>query len=117
MKTKLLTLLTLGLILMLLAIDRDLEDGGAGDGLTNVQEYELGTDPNDSDSDDDTLQDGDEVAGAGARPATDPTDPDTDDDGLEDGAETNTGSYVNAADTGTDPTVVDSDSDGLRDGV
>jgi len=95
----------------------DLENGGAGDGLTNLQEYEIGTNPNDPDTDDDTLQDGDEVIGAGLRPATDPNDSDSDDDGLSDGVETNTGVYLSAADTGTDPTAVDSDGDGLKDGV
>ena len=41
----------------------DLEHGGAGDGLTNLQEYQYGTDPNDPDSDDDTLEDA-KVTGA-----------------------------------------------------
>ena len=49
--------------------DEDLENGGAGDGLTNLQEFENGTDPNDPDTDNDTLEDGDEVAGAGSRPS------------------------------------------------
>ena len=44
-------------------------------------------------------------------------DPDTDDDGLVDGVETNTGTFVSAADTGTDPHVADTDSDGLSDGA
>lgn len=87
------------------------------DGLTNLEEYQLGTDPNNPDTDGDTLQDGDEVAGAGSRPPTDPTNSDTDDDGLNDGVESNTGVFVNASDTGTDPTLVDTDADGLRDGV
>jgi len=95
----------------------DLEKGGTGDGLTNMQEYQLGTDPNDPDSDGDGLEDGPEVAGADARPPTDPTDDDTDDDGLEDGVESNTGAWVDASDTGTDPTAADSDRDGLGDGV
>lgn len=95
----------------------DLENGGAGDGLTNLQEYEIGTNPNDPDTDDDTLEDGDEVTGAGLRPATDPNDSDTDGDKLSDGAETNTGVYVSVADTGTNPTAVDSDGDALHDGV
>jgi len=94
----------------------DLENGGAGDGLTNLQEYEIGTNPNDPDTDDDTLGDEDEVAGAGLRPATSPTDSDTDGDGLDDGVETNTGIYISVTDTGTDPTVTDSDGDGLKDG-
>ena len=87
------------------------------DGLTNLQEYQFGTNPNDSDTDDDTLQDGDEVAGAGSRPPTDPAEPDTDGDTLGDLVETNTGTFVGAADTGTDPTAADTDSDGLDDRV
>jgi len=87
------------------------------DGLSNMQEYELGTNPNDPDSDKDTLKDGAEVTGAGVRPATDPADDDTDKDGLKDGVESSTGIWVNAANTGTNPTVVDTDRDGLRDGI
>jgi hypothetical protein len=93
------------------------EDDAEGDGLTNLEEYLAGTNPTLADSDGDTLDDGDEVAGAGARPATDPTESDTDGDGLSDGVESNTGTFVNAADTGTDPTNTDSDSDALKDGV
>ncbi|MEJ6700343.1 MAG: M60 family peptidase N-terminal accessory domain-containing protein [Akkermansiaceae bacterium] len=96
-----------------LAPDNDEE----GDGLTNLEEYLAGTNPTLADSDGDTLNDGDEVAGAGVRPATDPTEADTDGDGLSDGIESNTGTYVNAADTGTDPTNTDTDSDALSDGV
>ena len=33
-----------------------------GDGLTNLQEYQVGTDPNDADTDNDGVSDGDEVA-------------------------------------------------------
>ncbi|NNC87705.1 MAG: hypothetical protein HKN82_04505 [Akkermansiaceae bacterium] len=95
----------------------DLENGGAGDGLTNAQEFQFGTDPNDPDSDGDTLEDGPEIAGAGLRPPTDPLDPDTDGDGLDDNHETNTGSWVSATDTGTDPTDPDKDNDGLKDGA
>ncbi|NNC90302.1 MAG: hypothetical protein HKN82_17735, partial [Akkermansiaceae bacterium] len=95
----------------------DLEHGGAGDGLTNLQEYEHGTDPNNPDSDGDGLEDGPEVAGAGSRPPTDPALPDTDEDGLDDDLETNTGTWVSAADTGTDPTDPDTDADALGDGV
>ncbi|NNC87503.1 MAG: hypothetical protein HKN82_03465 [Akkermansiaceae bacterium] len=95
----------------------DLEHGGAGDGLTNLQEYLNGTDPNDPDTDGDTLEDGPEVAGAGSRPPTDPTTGDTDGDTLGDLAETNTGSWIGAADTGTDPTDPDTDRDALTDTV
>ena len=59
------------------------------DGLSNMQEFEKGTDP--------TLAD-------------------TDNDGLSDLAETNTGTYVNPDETGTDPLNPDTDGDGLKDG-
>jgi hypothetical protein len=63
----------------------------------------LGTDPNDTDSDDDGLDDLQEVL-----TGTDPTDPDTDGDGLDDGDEVNT--------HGTSPVLADTDGDGLDDG-
>lgn len=47
---------------------------------------------------------------------TDPTKTDTDGDGLADGVETNTGTFVSAADTGTDPLKSDTDADGRTDG-
>ena len=47
----------------------------------------------------------------------DPNSVDTDGDGLPDSVETNTGTYVDATNTGTDPNVADSDSDGIADGV
>jgi hypothetical protein len=81
-------------------IDTDSDD----DGLTDGEEIALGTDPFDSDTDDDGLSDGDEVNVHG----TDPLDPDTDDDGLSDGDEVNV--------HGTDPLDPDTDDDGLSDG-
>ncbi|MBL6828794.1 MAG: hypothetical protein ISQ74_02745 [Puniceicoccaceae bacterium] len=42
---------------------------------------------------------------------------DTDGDGLADGVETNTGTFLDAANTGTDPNDPDTDDDGLVDGV
>jgi hypothetical protein len=53
------------------------------DGLTNAGELVLGTDPQDPDTDDDSLLDADEVGFA----HTDPLDPDTDDGGRSDGLE------------------------------
>ena len=61
------------------SFDTDSDDDGLADG----EEIALGTDPFDPDSDDDGLNDGDEVDILG----TDPLDPDTDDDGLNDGDE------------------------------
>lgn len=65
--------------------------GGAGkckvdadaDGLTDLQEDFLGTNPNDADSDDDGLTDGDEVFVH----RTNPLNSDTDSDGVSDGVE------------------------------
>ena len=76
-----------------------------GDGITNELEEQLGTDPYDPDSDDDGLNDGDEVNVHG----TDPLDSDSDDDGLNDGDEVNV--------HGTDPLNADSDGDLLDDGT
>ncbi|RMG16139.1 MAG: hypothetical protein D6729_11380 [Deltaproteobacteria bacterium] len=88
------------------------------DGLRDDVEALLGTDPNDPDSDDDGLSDGEELA-AGDPAAydpgvdTDPMDADTDDDGVGDGEERVAGAdgYV------TDPLDPDTDGDGLPDGV
>ncbi|UCG16286.1 MAG: hypothetical protein JSV19_13430 [Phycisphaerales bacterium] len=73
------------------------------DGLTNLEEFENGTDPLDPDSDDDGLSDGDEVNVHG----TEPDNPDTDGDGLPDGQEII---------VGTDPLDPDHDDDGMPDG-
>ncbi len=74
-----------------------------GDGLTDDEEAELGTDPEVADTDGDGLDDGAEVNDYG----TDPTTDDTDGDGLTDGDE---------IDAGTDPLAEDSDGDGFSDG-
>ncbi len=86
------------------------------DGLTNLQEYQRGTLPLDSDTDNDTLLDGPELSGVGSRPATSPTDADSDNDTIDDGAESNTGIWVSLTNRGTNPTKSDTDSDGLNDG-
>jgi hypothetical protein len=57
------------------------------DGLTNLQEYQLGTDPHNADTDGDGLIDGQEVARG-----TNPLIWDTDGDGISDGLEVTTGS-------------------------
>lgn len=74
------------------------------DGLTNSQEREYGTDPNDPDTDNDGLKDGEEVLTYG----TSPVDYDSDSDGIKDGEE--------VTKYGTDPKDVDTDNDGLKDG-
>jgi len=50
-----------------------------GDGLTNLEEFEHGTDPNNADTDGEGLTDSEEL-----EIGTDPTNPDTDGDGLND---------------------------------
>ncbi len=88
------------------------EDILDNDGLTNLEEFQNGTDPNDDDSDDDTLKDGHEVKTLGTNPLSDDTDGDT----LLDQHETNTGNFVDAMDTGTDPTNDNTDGDRFTDG-
>ena len=93
----------------------DADDDPDLDTLTNLEEFLAGTDINKADTDDDTLRDDAEIAGAGVRPPTSPTNADTDGDGLSDASETNTGTYVSPTDTGSNPTIADSDGDGLSD--
>jgi hypothetical protein len=101
------------------ALDPDLD--GDSDGLTNLQEYIRGTDPNDDDTDSDGLLDGVETATgiwvSAANTGTLPLVADTDGDGLLDGVETNTGVWNGANDTGTNPHAFDTDGDGLSDGA
>jgi serine/threonine protein kinase len=72
------------------------------DGLTNARELELNLLPNKRDTDEDGLDDGEEVN----MRKTDPLKPDTDGDGLKDGEEVN---------KGLDPLKVDTDADGTPD--
>ncbi|MEZ5329618.1 MAG: hypothetical protein R3F19_31615 [Verrucomicrobiales bacterium] len=98
----------------------DVVNGAAGDPdgdtLTNKQEFDAGTNPRKADTDDDTLADNEELAGAGTRPPTSPTSADTDKDGLSDLVETSTGTFVSATDTGSNPTLRDTDEDSIPDG-
>ena len=81
---------------------------GDQDGLSWFQEVdEHGTDPTDADSDDDGLDDGDELALQDVTGCPDMLDDDSDGDGLLDGEEVN--------EHGSDPCVQDSDGDGLAD--
>ncbi|MDQ3654489.1 MAG: hypothetical protein M3457_05365 [Chloroflexota bacterium] len=74
-----------------------------GDGLTDACEAEEGSDPDNPDTDGDSLGDGNEVNQYG----TDPLDADTDQDGLDDGFDLG---------SGLDPLDSDYDNDGLLDG-
>lgn len=74
-----------------------------GDRLSNIREGELGTLPDDPDTDKDGISDGDEVLIYG----TNPLQRDTDGDGLSDGEEILV--------TGTDPLRPDTDGDGITD--
>ncbi|MEM7384391.1 MAG: LamG-like jellyroll fold domain-containing protein, partial [Verrucomicrobiota bacterium] len=92
-----------------------------GDTLTNVQEFQLRTNPGAKDTDEDGLDDNvetrTEVWVSETDTGTNPIRPDTDRDGLLDGVETNTGIFVSASDTGSDPHVRDTDGDGAQDGL
>ncbi len=106
------------------------------DGLTNIVEENLGTDPQNPDTDGDGLLDGPEVIAH----ATDPKNPDTDGGGVNDGEEVDTNKTnpndkqddlsdpnkdsdkdgltdILETNTGTDPNNPDSDNDGLSDGA
>ena len=75
---------------------------GDGDGLTDVEEMEIGTYDDNVDSDEDGIEDGKEI-----ELGIDPAAADTDGDKLDDGDE---------LDEGTDPANPDSDYDGFKDG-
>ncbi len=87
-----------------------------GDGLTDIEEKNLGTDPHKADTDGDGLSDGEEHYDT----KTDPLKKDTDGDGLTDGEEVGykdkDGNVVEPG-VGTDPLDNDTDDDGLNDGL
>lgn len=86
--------------------DSDAEDADLdldSDGLSNLQEYLLGTYPDNTDSDADDLSDFDEVNTHNTSPLAE----DTDADGINDGAEINQ--------HGTNPLSHDTDEDGFSD--
>ncbi|MBZ4419470.1 Ig-like domain-containing protein [Myxococcus sp. RHSTA-1-4] len=104
-----------------------------GDGVDDITEIELGTDPLDADTDDDGVQDGaDGLTDTDGDGTIDAKDPDSDNDGILDGTElgvtlenapvgTNTRSPNFRPDddpsTTTDPKRADTDGDGLNDGA
>lgn len=105
-------------------LERGVADGGGdldGDTLTNVEEFELCTNPNLTDSDGDGFLDNEEsksgIYFSPANPGTDPALADTDGDGYPDNVETNTGLFVDINNTGTDPNNADTDADDLVDAI
>ncbi|MEM7246798.1 MAG: hypothetical protein AAF533_15710 [Acidobacteriota bacterium] len=86
-----------------------IDDDSDFDGLPDATEDAIGTDPNDPDTDDDGIEDGEETLPGLDGYVTDPLDLDTDDDGLADLEEIDT--------TLTDPTDGDTDDDLLYDGL
>ena len=88
-------------------------DDDDNDGLGNAQEDELGTDPQNPDTDGDGLLDGVEVNGSND---TDPLNPDTDGDDILDGTEDANHNGSSEPDE-LNPTDPDTDADGLRDGT
>ena len=85
----------------LLVLVDDAGEDKDGDGLTNLEEHNGTQDA-----------EGNEI-----RPQTFANKADSDEDGLSDKAETATGTWVSAEDTGTNPKNPDSDGDGLSDGA
>jgi len=105
-------------------LDKNRDDSALdldGDNVSNIAEFRGPdgipgngdeTDPDDSDSDDDLVDDGIELANG-----TNSNLADSDSDGLNDNVETNTGTFVSATNTGTTPLSSDSDGDGIPDGA
>ncbi|MBD3189986.1 MAG: hypothetical protein GF308_05060 [Candidatus Heimdallarchaeota archaeon] len=87
--------------------DNDAAEDPDGDSLTNLEEFLIGTKPNNADSDGDGLADGEEVAGPGSWEPTNPNDSDTDNDKLNDAFEIN--------ELNSNPNAIDTDADGMDD--
>ncbi len=70
----------------------DASEDTDGDGLTNLEEFNLGTDLNSSDTDGDGIDDAEELVAGTDGYITDPTNGDSDGDGVWDGLEVSVGS-------------------------
>ncbi|MCD8534628.1 MAG: hypothetical protein LR011_07515 [Verrucomicrobia bacterium] len=96
-------------------LDSDVSNEGVDsdlDGLSDLEEFGLDTNPLLADTDGDGIDDKAEVDAG-----TNPLSRDTDGDGIDDKSETNTGTFVSATDTGTDPVKADTDGDLWPDGL
>jgi outer membrane protein OmpA-like peptidoglycan-associated protein len=92
-----------GMLSFMYSVRDDITDSD-NDGLTDIEEEQIGTDPLNPDTDGDGIKDGEEVKVY----RTDPKNPDTDGDGLNDGVEIK--QYK------TEPLKADTDGDKLTDG-
>lgn len=100
------------------------DQGAAGDpdmdNLTNIEERDLGTNPQEADTDsdgyDDDVENGTTTWGSAMATGTDPLNDDSDGDGLLDGVENPDLPFVDADQTGSDPNITDTDGDDLDDG-
>ncbi|MGI9239577.1 MAG: hypothetical protein ACR2RV_02180, partial [Verrucomicrobiales bacterium] len=90
----------------------DDDQDGMDDAWETAHQLDPAIDDSNADPDDDDSTNLEEFA-----LRSDPQNPDTDGDGLQDGVESNSGTYMDATDTGTSPILRDSDRDGLDDGV
>ncbi|MCB1098452.1 MAG: hypothetical protein KDN22_22965, partial [Verrucomicrobiae bacterium] len=97
----------------------DSMDDPDGDGLTNLEEFVVRTDPRISDTDGDGALDGVETSTgiwtSSSDRGTDPFNADTDEDGLPDGVENMELPFRDLLQTGTDPNLRDTDGDGFSD--
>ncbi|MFT5109635.1 MAG: hypothetical protein ACI9UA_005284 [Pseudoalteromonas tetraodonis] len=104
---------------------KDGPDGADGDPdmdtLTNAQERDLGTHPQEADTDMDGLDDNVEnntgTWGGLMATGTDPLSDDSDGDTLKDGVENPDLPFVDADQPGTDPNIADTDNDTISDGA
>lgn len=87
-----------------------------GDGLFNDNEETLGTDPLDSDSDDDGVVDGSDNCPLASNSNQDDTDSDGEGDVCDNDADNDGLSNADEANAGTDPLNPDTDGDGAQDG-
>ena len=102
----------------------DSDNGADGDpdmdNLTNIEERDLGTNPQEADTDSDGYNDDVEnnttTWGSAMATGTDPINDDSDGDGLLDGVENPDLPFVDADQTGSNPNIDDTDDDGLDDG-